>query len=122
MGKLWKDVSEDDRAPFQKKAAAQKATYTSKKEQSVWWKALGEKERQPWVEKAAAAKKKYQAKLERYMKTADYQSYVTARDEYKSAMLAKRNKLMGIKKRARTPAKADASKKHKRSVSRSRSA
>merc|ERR1719384_395847 len=190
LGKMWKKVSEDDRAPFEKKAAAAKASYATKrekyeksagykrhqmqmlawkihetkkpfkkdenapkralsaymlyaasvrskilkenpdmevtevmKEQSVWWKALSEKDREPWVNKAAAEKKKYQAKLERYMKTADYRNYVIARDEYKKEMLEKRNKLMGIKKRARSASKsASAPKKQKRaSKSKSRS-
>merc|ERR1719266_1562526 len=76
------------------------------KEQSVWWKGLSEKERTPWVSKAEAAKKKYQSQLERYMKTADYQKHVKAKEAYKQEMLEKRNKLMGIrKKRARTPTK-----------------
>merc|ERR1719471_1249700 len=76
------------------------------REQSVWWKSLSEGEQQKWKDKAAAGKKKYEAQLARYMKTADYQSHVQAREAYKAEMLAKRNKLMGIKKRARTPAKA----------------
>merc|ERR1719361_1111987 len=190
LGKLWKGVSESDRAPFEKKAASAKATYTTKrekyersagyqkhqmrmlawkihetkkpykkdenapkralsaymlyaasvrpnilkenpdmevtevmKEQSVWWKALSDKDREPWVNKSAAGKKKYQAKVDRYMKTADYRNYVTAREEYKKVMLEKRNKLMGIKKRARSVSKsASAPKKQKRaSKSRSRS-
>merc|ERR1719384_1167414 len=188
LGKMWKNVSEDDRAPFEKKAAAAKASYTTKrekyeksagykrhqmkmlawkihetkkpfkkdenapkralsaymlyaasvrskilkenpdmevtevmKEQSVWWKALSDKEREPWANKAAAEKKKYQAKVERYMKTADYRNYVTARDEYKKEMLEKRNKLMGVKKRAGSESKgASVTKKQKR-VSKSRS-
>merc|ERR1719150_2261611 len=93
------------------------------KEQSVWWKALSEKEREPWMAKAAAEKKKYQTKVDRYMKTSDYRNYVTARDEYKKEMLEKRNRLMGIKKRARSVSKsASAPKKQKRaSKSRSRS-
>merc|ERR1719384_2143078 len=86
-------------------------------EQSVMWKALGNSERQKWVDKAAAEKKKYDTKLARYMKTADYQKYVEERDTYKAEMKAKRNKLMGIKKRARTPAKDKSpSKKAKRSA------
>merc|ERR1719384_2320043 len=188
LGKMWKNVSEDDRAPFEKKAAAAKASYTTKrekyeksagykrhqmkmlawkihetkkpfkkdenapkralsaymlyaasvrskilkenpdmevtevmKEQSVWWKALSEKDREPWVNKAAAEKKKYQAKLERYMKTADYTSYVTARDEYKKEMLEKRNKLMGIKKRARSVSKSASAPKKQKRASKSRS-
>merc|ERR1719499_424137 len=91
------------------------------KEQSVWWKALSEKEREPWVNKAAAEKKKYQAKVERYMKTADYRNYVTARDEYKKEMLEKRNKLMGIKKRARSVSKGSSAPKKQKRVSKSRS-
>merc|ERR1719273_992306 len=93
------------------------------KEQSVWWKALGDADRQKWVDKAAAEKKKYDTKLARYMKTADYQKYVEERDAYKAAMKEKRNKLMGIKKRARTPTKVQKSpskKKAKRSARRSR--
>merc|ERR1719220_942135 len=76
------------------------------REQSVWWKSLSEGEQQKWKNKAAEGKKKYEAKVARYMKTADYQSHVQARDAYKAEMLEKRNKLMGIKKRARTPSKA----------------
>merc|ERR1719273_777729 len=86
------------------------------KEQSVWWKGLSESERQPWVAKAAAAKKKHAAQSARYMKTADYQSFVKEREAYKQEMLEKRNKLMG-KKRARTPtkdAKSPSKKKQKR--------
>merc|ERR1719220_3374051 len=76
------------------------------REQSVWWKSLSEDEQQKWKNKAAAGKKKYEAQVARYMKTADYQNHVTAREVYKAEMLEKRNKLMGIKKRARTPTKA----------------
>merc|ERR1719220_877254 len=76
------------------------------REQSVWWKSLSEGEQQKWKNKAAEGKKKYEAKVARYMKTADYQSHVQAREAYKAEMLEKRNKLMGIKKRARTPTKA----------------
>merc|ERR1719384_2229338 len=76
------------------------------KEQSAMWKALGDSDRQKWVDKSAAEKKKYDVKLARYMKTADYQKYVEERDAYKAEMKEKRNKLMGIKKRARTPTKA----------------
>merc|ERR1719273_2329203 len=76
------------------------------REQSVWWKSLSEDEQQKWKTKAAAGKKKYEAQVARYMKTADYQTYVTEREAYKAEMLEKRNKLMGIKKRARTPTKA----------------
>merc|ERR1719384_2437797 len=187
LGKMWKKVSEDDRAPFEKKAAAAKASYTTKrekyeksagytkhqmrmlawkihetkkpfkkdenapkkatsaymlyaasvrakilkenpdmevtevmKEQSVWWKGLSDKERAPWVAKAEADKKKYQNKLARYMKTSEYQSWVTERDQYKAEMLEKRNKLLGIKKkRARSEGKAKggkspSKKKHKK--------
>merc|ERR1719499_166447 len=188
LGKMWKAVSEADRAPFEKKAATAKAAYTTKrekyeksagytkhqmrmlawkihetkkpfkkdenapkrttsaymlyaasvrakilkenpemsvtevmKEQSVWWKALSDKDREPWVNKAAAEKKKYQSKLERYMKTADYTSYVTARDEYKKEMLEKRNKLMGIKKRARSESKSASAPKKQKRVSKSKS-
>merc|ERR1719384_2952019 len=93
------------------------------KEQSAMWKALGNSDRQKWVDKAAAEKKKYDTKLARYMKTADYQKYVEERDAYKAEMKEKRNKLMGIKKRARTPTKGPKSpskKKAKRSPRRSR--
>merc|ERR1719220_648853 len=75
------------------------------REQSAMWKALSDAEQQKWKNKAAEGKKKYDAKLARYMKTADYQNHVQAREAYKAEMLEKRNKLMGIKKRARTPAK-----------------
>merc|ERR1719273_2149667 len=76
------------------------------REQSVWWKSLSEDEQQKWKNIAAAGKKKYETQVARYMKTADYQNHVTAREAYKAEMLEKRNKLMGIKKRARTPTKA----------------
>merc|ERR1719469_1674505 len=76
------------------------------REQSVWWKSLSEGDTQKWKDKAAAGKKKCDAQLARYMKTADYQNHVEAREAYKKEMLVKRNKLMGIKKRARTPNKA----------------
>lgn len=92
------------------------------REQSVWWKALNEKDRAPWVAKAAAAKKKYAAQVERYMKTADYRKYTNEKDEYKQSMLMKRNKLMGIKKRARSkskPSKSPARKRQKRRSTRS---
>merc|ERR1719273_2467512 len=75
-------------------------------EQSAMWKALGDSDRKKWVDKAAAEKKKYDAKLARYMKTADYQKYFEEKKAYKAEMKEKRNKLMGIKKRARTPTKA----------------
>merc|ERR1719273_1989691 len=75
------------------------------REQSVWWKSLSEDDQQKWKTKAAAGKKKYETQVARYMKTADYQNHVTAREAYKAEMLEKRNKLMGIKKRARTPTK-----------------
>jgi len=85
------------------------------KEQGVWWKALSTKDRKPWTEKAEAEKVKYQKKFARYMKTSDYQSWATGRDEYKKIMLEKRNKLMGIKKRARSETKPSSAKKQKRS-------
>jgi len=90
------------------------------KEQGVWWKALSSKDRKPWMEKAESAKEKYQKKLARYMKTNEYQIWVTERDEYKKNMLEKRNKLMGIKKRVRSESKPGKAKKQKRSVRRSR--
>merc|ERR1719469_916594 len=76
------------------------------REQSVWWKSLSEGETQKWKDKAAAGKKKCDAQSARYMKTADYQNHAQAREAYKKEMLVKRNKLMGIKKRARTSTKA----------------
>merc|ERR550539_618992 len=89
------------------------------KEQSVWWKALNDKERAPWTAKAEAARSKWQKKVERYHKTSDYETYCTKRDAYKAEMLAKRNKLMGIKKkRARSEgSKSRDAKKAKRSRS-----
>lgn len=71
------------------------------KEQSVMWKALSEEDRAPWVKKAKALKEKYQAKLQRYMKTSDYEEWVSGRDAYKAEMKEKRNRLMGIKKKKR---------------------
>lgn len=91
------------------------------KEQSVMWKALSDEERAPWNVKGAAEKKKYQAKVDRYMKTADYRNFVAAREKYKKEMIEKRNKLMGIKKRARSTSQRRPAKKMKRSRSRSRS-
>merc|ERR1719410_1920266 len=181
LGEMWKKVSESERAPFEKKAASDKAAYASKmekymksanyrkhqmtmhawkihetkkpfrkdenapkrplsaymlfaasvrskivkenpdmavtdimREQSVWWKALSDGEQAKWKDKNTALKKKYDAQVARYMKTADYQRYVTDRDQYKADMLEKRNKLMGIKKRARTPAKDEPKKKQKK--------
>merc|ERR1712154_493166 len=90
------------------------------REQSVWWKALSSDEQQKWKNKAAAGKKQYEAKVARYMKTSDYRNHVEARDKYKAEMLAKRNKLMGVKKkRARDTGSDDKSKKKQK---RSRSA
>jgi len=90
------------------------------KEQAVWWKSLSTKDRKPWLEKAEAEKVKYQKKVARYMKTSDYQSWATGRDEYKKMMLEKRNKLMGIRKRARSESKPGSVKKQKRTARRSR--
>merc|ERR1719266_1443209 len=94
------------------------------REQSVWWKGLSESERAPWNTNAAAAKKKYIAQVERYMKTADYRKYDKEKEAYKQEMLEKRNKLMGVKKRARTPTKSAKSpskkKQKKRTTRRSR--
>jgi hypothetical protein len=93
------------------------------KEQSVWWKALSEAQRKPWNEKSAAAKAKYEKLLAKYQKTSDYQNYIKEKNEYKTMMVAKRNKLMGIKlkkKRARNEDDSDGkkAKKVKRSSSR----
>merc|ERR1719384_2114730 len=93
------------------------------KEQSAMWKALGDSDRQKFVDKAASEKKKYDTKLARYMKTADYQKYAEEKEAYKVEMKEKRNKLMGINNRARTPTKGPKSpskKKAKRSPRRSR--
>jgi len=89
------------------------------KEQSLWWKALSDAKRKPWVEKAEAGQQKYRKQLEKYHKTSDYQAYVTERDAYKAKMIAKRNKLMGIKmKRKRARSDSYKVKKAKRSGSR----
>jgi len=91
------------------------------KEQGIWWKALSEAQRKPWVEKAEAGRKKYQKQLEKYCKTSDYQDYVAERDAYKAKMIAKRNRLMGIKlkkKRARSGDDKKKAKKAKHSGSR----
>merc|ERR1719440_474280 len=56
----------------------------------------------PWKAKAATAKATRNKSLEKYMKTSDYEDYITARDQYKADMIAKRNKLMGVKKRGRS--------------------
>jgi len=85
------------------------------KEQSLWWKALSETKRKPWVEKAEAGQRKYRQLLEKYYKTSDYQTFVTERDAYKAKMIAKRNKLMGIKlKKKRARSKSKDSRKAKR--------
>jgi len=91
------------------------------KEQSIRWKAVTDKERKPWLEKGEAEKAKYQKKLTRYMKTDDYQGWVKGRDLYKKQMKEKRNRLMGIKKRAHSVSKPRAAKKQKRRSRRSRS-
>jgi len=73
------------------------------KEQGVRWKALSAAKKKPWEEKAAEALAKYEKKLLQYQATSgDYQKYIAERDEYKAKMIAKRNRLMGIKKRARS--------------------
>jgi len=193
LGILWRAASDSEKAPFEKKAAADQKTYQGKmekyqktgnykkhqmkllawkihetkkpfrkdenapkrtlsaymlysasvrkqitkenpdisavevvQEQSAMWKALGDSDRKKWVDKAGAEKKKYDAKLARYMKTADYQKHFEEKNAYKAEMKEKRNKLMGIKKRARTPTKAKSApkspskKKAKRSSRRSR--
>jgi len=89
------------------------------KEQSLRWKALSESERKPYVEQAEVGQRKYKKMLEKYHKTSEYQTFVAERDAYKAKMVAKRNKLMGIKKpkkkRARSESKAKKAKKAKRS-------
>lgn len=96
------------------------------KEQAIRWKALSEKDRKPWIEKGLTEKKKYETKVARYMKTSDYLTWAEGRDKYKSEMLDKRNKLMGIKKRARSTKKPkdskSPSKKKQKKKSKSRSA
>lgn len=91
------------------------------KEQSMMWKALNDEERMPFKKKAEAEKAKYSKRLERYMKTAEYIKWAAERDDYKSAMVEKRRKLLGIKKkRARSQSKGRESKKQKRSASKKR--
>merc|ERR1719373_835141 len=93
------------------------------KEQAVWWKALSDAERAPWLKKAAAAKTKHAKLLAKYHNTADYQTYMAEKEAYKTDQLAKRNKLMGIKKkRARSSSAAPKkkAKKAKRSPRRAR--
>merc|ERR1719474_1460726 len=84
------------------------------KEQAVWWKALSETERAPWLKKAAAAKAKYEKLVAKYHKTADYQTYIAEKEAYKADQLAKRNKLMGIKKKRARSASAAPKKKAKK--------
>merc|ERR1719233_1050231 len=92
------------------------------KEQSVWWKALSGAQRNPWDEKAAKAKAKYDKLLAKYQKTSDYKKYVKDKAEYKTMMIAKRNKLMGIKPKKKRARNEDddgkKAKKAKRSSSR----
>merc|ERR1719333_608984 len=94
------------------------------KEQGVWWKALSEAERAPWVAKAAKAAAGHQKVLAKYQKTAEYQAYAAEKAAYKEAQVAKRHKLMGVKKknkRARcesAPKKAKKAKRARRSSSR----
>merc|ERR1719204_2066827 len=92
------------------------------KEQGVWWKALSEAERAPWVAKAAKAAAKHQKLVAKYQNSRDYQTYQAEKAAYKANMLARRNKLMGVKsKRARSesaPKKAKKAKRSRRSASR----
>jgi len=88
-------------------------------EQGARWKALSESDRAPWVAKSEAAKKKYERLVLKYQNTNDYQKYINQRNAYKADMIAKRNRLMGIKKRARSEGgKSATPKKAKRSTSR----
>merc|ERR1719203_1250483 len=85
------------------------------REQAVWWKALSDSERAPWVKKAEAARAKYAKLVEKYHKTRDYQTYMAEKEAYKAGQLAKRNKLMGVKKkRARSESAPKAVKKAKK--------
>jgi len=88
-------------------------------EQGARWKALSESDRAPWIAKSEAAKKKYERLVLKYQNTNDYQKYINQRNAYKADMIAKRNRLMGIKKRARSEGgKSATPKKAKRSTSR----
>jgi hypothetical protein len=91
------------------------------KEQSVWWKALSEAQRKPWNDKAATAKAKYDKQLAKYQKTSDYQKYVKEKEEYKTLMIAKRNKLMGIKLKKKRARNEDDDKKKAKKAKRSSS-
>merc|ERR1719232_1713495 len=89
------------------------------KEQGVWWKALSESERAPWVAKAAKAAAKHAKLVEKYHKSRDYQAYMEEKAAYKAEQLAKRNKLMGVKKkRARSESAPKRAKKAKAKRSR----
>merc|ERR1719204_353787 len=90
------------------------------KEQGVWWKALSEAERAPWVKKAEAAKAKYAKHLAKYQKTRAYQEYMAEKEAYKAEQLAKRNKLMGVKKKRARSESAKPGKGAKRAKRRAR--
>merc|ERR1719445_2503136 len=96
------------------------------KEQGVWWKALSESERAPWVAKAAKATARHAKLVEKYHKTREYQAYMEEKAAYKAEQLAKRNKLMGIKKKAKrsesAPRRAKKAKRTSRRSSSRRSA
>jgi len=67
------------------------------KELGVRWKALTDAERAPWKKKFEDLSKGYQTKLDKYKKSASYKQFDEDREEYKTKMKKKRNKLMGIK-------------------------
>merc|ERR1719193_2900339 len=89
------------------------------KEQSVWWKALSEVQRKPWHDKSDSAKAKYDKKLIKYQKTSDYKKYIKEKEEYKTEMIAKRNKLMGIKPKKKRARNEDAEDKKVKKAKRS---
>lgn len=66
---------------------------------SKQWQAMGAKDREPWNKKAALEKKKHEKIFKEYCKKDSYKAWAADRDQYKAEMKAKRNKLMGIKKK-----------------------
>lgn len=61
------------------------------------WNSLDDKGRKKWVDQVIKDKERYKKQLNRYLKSETYQNWVKERDNYKATMLAKRNKLMGIR-------------------------
>lgn len=84
------------------------------------WNEMGAEGQKEYKDKAAKLKIQYKKKFDSYTKTDDYKKYVEEKEAYKMMMKAKRNKLMGIKKKKKVK-KAAKSKSPSASRSRSRS-